>query len=279
MKNQRMKTLNTPAGKVFLIGAGPGDPELLTIKAARVLGECDVLLVDDLADSAVLAHARPDARIVRVGKRGGCRSTPQAFIERLMRRYARAGFTVGRVKGGDPFVFGRGGEELAALHAAGVPVSVVPGISAAMGCAAAVGLSLTERDQRRSLTLLTGHASDGSAEHDWASLARPGQMLAIYMGVGATGHIQERLLEAGIDPDTPVTVVENGTLPQQKLAATTIGCLAEGLIDASIRGPAMIFVGAHPQGVCTVDATATLRMHAIEPGATRCAPERWELAA
>lgn len=268
-----------PVGHVTLVGAGPGDPDLLTFKAMRALQEADVIVADRLVSGAILDRARRDAQRIMVGKTPGRPSPTQAEINAVLLREARMGKHVVRLKGGDPFVFGRGGEELAALHAAGVPVSVVPGISAAMGCAAAVGLSLTERDQRRSLTLLTGHASDGSAEHDWASLARPGQMLAIYMGVGATGHIQERLLEAGIDPDTPVTVVENGTLPQQKLAATTIGCLAEGLIDASIRGPAMIFVGAHPQGVCTVDATATLRMHAIEPGATRCAPERWELAA
>ena len=152
-----------------------------------------------------------------------------------------------RLKGGDPFVFGRGGEELAALRAAGVPVEVVPGVTAAMGCAAAIGLALTEREERRSLTLLTGHASDGPAEHDWAALARPGQMLAIYMGVGAAGHIQGRLLGAGIDPATPVTVVENGTLPGQKVATGTIGRLVETLIEASIKGPAMIFVGAHPE--------------------------------
>ena len=164
-----------------------------------------------------------------------------------------------RLKGGDPFVFGRGGEELATLHAAGIAVEVVPGISAAMGCAAAIGLPLTERDERRSLTLLTGHASDGPAEHDWAALARPGQMLAIYMGVGAAGHIQARLLAAGMDPETLVTVVENGTLPAQKLALTSIGRLAEGIIDAAIKGPAMILVGAHPLGCAVGGRNADLQ--------------------
>ena len=135
-----------------------------------------------------------------VGKTPGRPSPSQAEINAILLREAAAGRHVVRLKGGDPFVFGRGGEELAALRAAGVPVEIVPGVTAAMGCAAAVGLALTERDQRRSLTLLTGHASDGPAEHDWTALARPGQMLAIYMGVGAAGHIQSRLLSAGIDP-------------------------------------------------------------------------------
>ena len=165
-----------------------------------------------------------------------------------------------RLKGGDPFVFGRGGEELAALRAAAVPVEIVPGITAAMGCAASVGLALTEREERRSLTLLTGHASDGPAEHDWAALARPGQLLAIYMGVGAAGHIQGRLLAAGMDGAVPVTVVENGTLPTQKVATGTIGRLVEMLIDASIKGPAMIFIGAHPEAAAREAAAPESRM-------------------
>ena len=235
-------------GRVTLVGAGPGDPDLLTFKAMRALQEADVIVADRLVSTEILERARRDAERILVGKTPGRPSPSQAEINAILLREARAGKHVVRLKGGDPFVFGRGGEELAALHAAGIPVEVVPGISAAMGCAAAIGLALTEREERRSLTLLTGHASDGPAEHDWAALARPGQTLAIYMGVGAAGHIQARLLAAGIDPTTPVTVVENGTLPSQKIALTSIGHLAEGIIDAAIKGPAMIFVGAHPLG-------------------------------
>ena len=203
-------------------------------------------MVDRLVPAAILDRARRDAQRIAVGKTPGLPSPSQDEINAILLREARAGKHVVRLKGGDPFVFGRGGEELAVLHAAGIAVEVVPGITAAMGCAASVGLALTERDERRSLTLLTGHASDGAAEHDWAALARPGQMLAIYMGVGAAEHIQARLLAAGIDSETPVTVVENGTLPSQRAAVTTIGGLAEAIIDASIKGPAIIFVGAHP---------------------------------
>jgi uroporphyrin-III C-methyltransferase/precorrin-2 dehydrogenase/sirohydrochlorin ferrochelatase len=233
-------------GRVSLVGAGPGDPDLLTFKAMRALQAADVIVVDRLVPAAILDCARRDAERIHVGKTPGRPSTSQAEINAILLREARAGRHVVRLKGGDPFVFGRGGEELAALRAAGIAVEIVPGITAAMGCAAAVGLSLTEREQRRSLTLLTGHASDGPAEHDWAALARPGQALAIYMGVGAAGHVQAQLLGAGIDPATPVTVVENGTLPSQKLATGTIARLAELIIDACIKGPAIIFVGAHP---------------------------------
>ena len=234
-------------GRVSLVGAGPGDPDLLTFKAMRALQEADVIVADRLVAPAILERARRDALRIFVGKTPGQSSPTQAEINGILVREATAGRHVVRLKGGDPFVFGRGGEELAALRAAGVAVEVIPGITAAMGCAAAAGLALTERDERRSLTLLTGHASDGAAEHDWTALARPGQLLAIYMGVGIAGHIQGRLLAAGMNGATPVTVVENGTLPAQKVATGTMGRLVEMLIDASIKGPAMIFIGAHPE--------------------------------
>jgi uroporphyrin-III C-methyltransferase/precorrin-2 dehydrogenase/sirohydrochlorin ferrochelatase len=235
-----------PQGRVTLVGVGPGDPDLLTFKALRALQAADVIVADRLVPQAILERARRDALRIDVGKTPREPSPSQDEINAILLREAAAGRHVVRVKGGDPFVFGRGGEELAALAAAGIPVEVVPGITAAMGCAAAIGLPLTEREQRRSLTLLTGHASDGPAEHDWTALARPGQMLAIYMGVGAALHIQEQLLAAGIDPATPVTVVENGTLPDQKLAMGMVAGLAELIIDAGIKGPAIIYVGAHP---------------------------------
>lgn len=246
MKNQRMKTLNTPAGKVFLIGAGPGDPELLTIKAARVLGECDVLLVDDLADSAVLAHARPDARIVRVGKRGGCRSTPQAFIERLMRRYARAGFTVGRVKGGDPFVFGRGGEEMQAMHRAGIACEVIGGLSSGIAAPAALGVPVTHRDLACGVTLVTGHArGDGQPgrEPDWAALARTGTTLVIYMGMRKLAAITRALMAGGLPADTPACAIQNGTRASQRSVVCRLDDLAQRVIDADLRSPAIVVVG------------------------------------
>lgn len=233
-------------GRVSLVGAGPGDPDLLTVKAVRALQEADVIVADRLIGPKILDRARRDARRILVGKTPGQCSPTQAEINAILIREAAAGLHVVRLKGGDPMVFGRAGEEIAALHAAGIAVEVVPGITAALGCAAAARLAVTERDQRRSLTLLTGHASDGPAEHDWDDLARPGRSLAIYMGVGAAGHIQSRLLAGGIDPATPVTVVENGTLPGQKVATGRIAGLTELLIDQSIKGPAMIFVGAHP---------------------------------
>src|SRR4051794_14565478 len=249
-------------GRVTLVGAGPGDPDLLTFKAMRALQEADVIVADRLVAPAVLDRARRDAERIMVGKAPGRPSPSQAEINAILLREVAAGRHVVRLKGGDPFVFGRGGEELAALRAAGVPVEIVPGVTAAMGCAAAAGLALTEREERRSLTLLTGHASDGPAEHDWSALARPGQMLAIYMGVGAAGHIQARLLAAGIDPAAPVTLVENGTLPGQKVAMGSIGRLMETLIEAAIKGPAMIFVGAHPE--------SAIRHRAAPARAARC---------
>jgi uroporphyrin-III C-methyltransferase/precorrin-2 dehydrogenase/sirohydrochlorin ferrochelatase len=233
-------------GSVALVGAGPGDPDLLTFKALRTLQEADVIVVDRLVPKAILDRARRDARRIEVGKIPHGRSTPQGEIDAILVREALAGHKVVRLKGGDPMIFGRAVEEMTALSAAGVPFEVVPGITAALGCAAAIGLPLTERDARRGLTILTGHATDGAAEHDWQALARPGQTVAIYMGVGSAPHIEARLRGAGIDPETPVTVVENGTLPQQKIALGSAGRLVETLIDGGIKGPAIIFIGAHP---------------------------------
>jgi uroporphyrin-III C-methyltransferase/precorrin-2 dehydrogenase/sirohydrochlorin ferrochelatase len=233
-------------GSVALVGAGPGDPDLLTFKALRKLQEADVIVVDRLVPPAILDRARRDARRIEVGKTPGGRSAAQADIDALLVREARAGHKVVRLKGGDPSVFGRVAEEITALNEAGIAWEIVPGITAALGCAAAVGLPLTEREARRGLTVVTGHATDGAAEHDWPALARPGQMVAIYMGVGAAPHIERRLRDAGIDPLIPVTVVENGTLPQQKLATGAAGALVETIIDGGIKGPAIIFIGAHP---------------------------------
>jgi uroporphyrin-III C-methyltransferase len=225
-------------GKVFLIGAGPGDPELMTLKAVRALGAADVVLVDDLVNHECLAHARADARIIRVGKRGGCRSTPQRFIDKLLVRYAKQGRTIARLKGGDPFVFGRGGEEMLALTQAGIEVEVIPGITAGLGVPAALGIPVTHRQIARGVIFLTGHTEDGS-EPDWNALVRSGLTLVIYMGVSRLQRIVAELRKAGMPADMPACVIENGTLETQRQRVTTLGNLsAEGF-----GSPAIVVVG------------------------------------
>jgi uroporphyrin-III C-methyltransferase len=222
-------------GKAYLIGAGPGDPELMTLKAARTLHAADVVLVDELVNRGCLAHARSDARIVEVGKRAGCKSTPQAFIEKLMVLHAKQGKTVARLKGGDPFVFGRGGEELACLEANGIEVEVIPGITAGIAAPAALGIPVTHREVARGVTFVTGHG----AEVDWEALARCGTTLVIYMGLRSLDYTACRLLAAGMDPATPACIIENGTLRTQRELVTTL----RGLSAAGFAGPAIVVVG------------------------------------
>jgi uroporphyrin-III C-methyltransferase len=240
-------------GKVFLIGAGPGDPELMTLKAARALHLADVVLVDDLVNRGCLSHVRSDARIIEVGKRGGCKSTPQVFIEKLCIQHARAGHTVARLKGGDPFVFGRGGEELEALSAAGVEVEVIPGITAGIAVPATLGIPVTHRELARGVTFVTGHTRDG-AEPDWAALARTGTTLVIYMGLQRLPLITSSLMQAGMKPETPACAIENGTLKTQKQAITTLSRLSE----VRLQSPAIIVIG---------DVVRFARAVAVEPKA------------
>jgi uroporphyrin-III C-methyltransferase len=223
-------------GKVFLVGAGPGDPELMTLKAARVLASADVVLVDELVDPGCLCHTT--AKVIQVGKRGGCKSTPQAFIEKLLIRYAKEGKTVVRLKGGDPFIFGRGGEEAEALAAAGIPVEIVPGVTAGIAVPAALGIPVTHRDVARGVTFVTGHTKDGQ-EPNWKALAASGTTLVIYMGLKRLPGIAARLMEAGLPKSTPACVIENGTLPGQKQVVTTLGALS----SEGFKGPALIVVG------------------------------------
>jgi uroporphyrin-III C-methyltransferase len=225
-------------GKVVLIGAGPGDPELLTLKAARALALADVVLVDELVGRGCLEHVRAAAKVIEVGKRGGCRSTPQAFIERLMVREARAGRTVARLKGGDPFVFGRGGEELQALREAGIEVEVIPGITAGIGVPAALGIPVTHRGLARGVTFVTGHTQDGR-EPNWQALARSGTTLVVYMGLASLKNILESLISAGMDAATPACLVENGTLATQRQRVATLATLTADGFD----GPALIVIG------------------------------------
>ena len=224
------------AGKVFLIGAGPGDPELMTLKASRALGLADVVLVDALVHRDCLDYARPGAQIIEVGKRGGRRSTSQVFIEKTILYKVKQGLTVARLKGGDPFVFGRGGEELARLRSHGIEVEVVPGVTAGIGVPSALGIPVTHRDLAHGVTFVTGHGTD----IDWAALARSGTTLVIYMGLKNLDTIVGALKAAGMDPATPACIIENGTLPNQKQVVTTLG----GLSGTGFAGPAIIVVGA-----------------------------------
>jgi len=245
------------AGKVYLIGAGPGDPELLTLKAVRALGEADVVLADDLVNRAVLAHA-PKARVVEVGKRGGCKSTPQAFIHKLMLRLARAGKVVARVKGGDPFVFGRGGEELQYLRRNGIVVEVVSGITAGMCVPASLGIPVTHRDYVRGVTFITGHTQAG-ADINWEALSRSGTTLVIYMGMAQLGEITTRLALAGMAPSTPACAIQHGTLPLQRQVISTLEGLCEAVKRAALGSPAIVVIGEVVSLAAVARNTETLR--------------------
>jgi uroporphyrin-III C-methyltransferase / precorrin-2 dehydrogenase / sirohydrochlorin ferrochelatase len=236
----------TAAGHVALIGAGPGDPELLTLKARRLLEEADVVIHDRLVSPGVLDLARREACFIAVGKTPRGKSWRQDDINALLVAEARAGARVARLKSGDPGIFGRLDEEVAALEAAGVACSVVPGITAATAAAASAMMSLTRRGRNSSLVILTGYDVDGFAEHDWRNLARPGAAAAIYMGVGAATFIQGRLLMHGADHATPMTVVENASAPEEKIVAATLGDLSAQMAAANVRGPSILFLGLAP---------------------------------
>jgi len=229
---------------VRLVGAGPGDPDLLTVRAARAIAEADVLLVDDLVDDRVVALARPGARVVRVGKRGGCRSTPQAFIQRLMVRYARTGARVARLKGGDPMVFGRAGEELAWLAAHGVASEVVSGLTAGVAAAQALGTSLTHRELAHGVAFVTGHPAPGGEEADWAALARSGLTLAIYMGVARAAPIRDALLRGGLPASLPAAIVQSvGLADAQRTVRTTLGELVGTIARERLGSPSVLLIG------------------------------------
>jgi uroporphyrin-III C-methyltransferase len=239
-------------GKVTLVGAGPGDPELLTLKALKAIQAATLLLVDDLVSDEVVAHAPKAARIVYVGKRGGCKSTPQAFIEKLMLMAAREGENVVRLKGGDPFIFGRGGEEVEHLRAAGVQVEIVNGITAGLAAATSLGVPLTHREHAQGVIFLTGHAQKGAQAPDWKSLAAAARdarlTLVIYMGVSSAERIQQDLL-TGLPPATPVAVVQRASLPDQRHAVTSLGDLAATIEREGLASPSVIVVGDVVKGV------------------------------
>ncbi|NNJ75466.1 MAG: uroporphyrinogen-III C-methyltransferase [Anderseniella sp.] len=246
-------------GSVSLVGAGPGDADLLTLKAQRRLQDADVIVYDRLVGPGILDYARRDAERIDVGKTPGKPSVSQTRINGILIEQASAGKRVVRLKGGDPYMFGRGGEEQTALVAAGIPVEVVSGITAAVACAAAIRLPLTWRGENRAFTVMTGTAGDGAADHDWAALAKPGTAFSIYMGVRQAGHIQRQLLGAGIAEDTPVVVVENGTRSDQKTAVGTIATLSRTLALGAIKGPAIIYVGLDPARSDVLDAQVRIQ--------------------
>ncbi len=237
-----------PQGVVHIVGAGPGDPELLTVKAHRLLQEADVILYDKLVGEGILSLARRDAERIFVGKTKACHAVAQRDIEKLMIDHAKAGKKVVRLKGGDPFVFGRGGEELEAVKAADLPVFVTPGITAATGCAASAGMALTHRDHSQAVTFVTGHAkADHDPDLNWAALAALKHTLVVYMGVTKVETITDQLIAFGRGADTPVAILENGSRPDQRIIKGDLQSLPGLVRDHHVVGPALLVIGSVAQ--------------------------------
>lgn len=229
-------------GTIYLVGAGPGDPDLLTLRAARLLERAGLIVHDGLVDPSILALARADATLVSVAKQRSKHTLPQEDINALLVREARAGRDVVRLKGGDPLIFGRGGEEAEAAQAAGVPVEIVPGISAANGAAAAAQIALTHRDASSIVSFVAGQCK-GLKDQDWAGLAGKGRTLVIYMGVKTAPQIAEKLMADGLSPDMPIAVIENGARPEMRVLRGLLAGLP-GLVEAErVKSPALIVIG------------------------------------
>ena len=247
-------------GRCTLVGAGPGDPELLTLKALKAIQAATVLFVDDLVNPEIVAFAQPSARIVYVGKRGGCKSTPQAFIEKLMVMAVKEGDNVVRLKGGDPFIFGRGGEEIEALRAAGIEVTVVNGITSGLAAMTSLNVPLTHREHAHGVVFVTGHAKPGDKGCDWALLAstaaRAKLTLVIYMGVTGCEQIQNGLL-LGLSSSTPVAIIQNASLPTQRHAVATLGNLRATIEREGLQSPSVIVVGDVLQGLLALSTTTS----------------------
>ena len=260
-----------PCGRVTLVGAGPGDPELVTLKAINAIKRATVLMVDDLVNPAILANASPYARIVPVGKRGGCVSTPQSFIEKLMILAAKDGEEVVRLKGGDPFIFGRGGEEAEHLRAAGIHVEIVNGITSGLAASTSLGVPLTHRDHAHGVVFMTGHNRPGESATDWAALGTAVSAcrltLVIYMGLACIADIQHGLLQT-LSSQTHAAVIQNASLSQQQSVTCTLATLAQTIHEHALSSPAIIVIGdvvagaqaiQHPQ---TIQSTTTMAMAA-----------------
>ena len=252
-------------GEVYLVGAGPGDPELLTLRALKLMQRAEVVLYDNLVSAAVLNLIPPGVERIYVGKRRANHALRQEEINDRLVREARAGKRVVRLKGGDPFMFGRGGEEIDALAANGVPFEVVPGITAALGVAAFAGIPLTHRDHAQACLFVTGHLQDGSMDLDWPALARPRQTVVVYMGLLCLPVLCAKLIEHGQPPDHPAAVVQQGTAPTQRVVTGTLATLPGLAERARLHGPTLIIVGDvvrlreklnwfHPGG-CTMGTT------------------------
>ena len=231
------------AGRVYLVGAGPGDPELLTLRAVRLLEQTDVIVYDHLVSSAVLDFVRPSAERIYAGKRRNEHTLRQEQINALLVRLAREGKQVVRLKGGDPFIFGRGGEELQALAAQGIAFEVVPGVTAASGVSCYAGIPLTHRDYAQTCLFVTGHLKDGTADLDWPSLVRPRQTLVIYMGLGGLSEICRQMVAHGASPDWPVAVVQDGSIATQKVVTGTLADMAERVVQARLTSPCLTIIG------------------------------------
>ncbi|MFZ2854405.1 MAG: uroporphyrinogen-III C-methyltransferase [Rhodocyclaceae bacterium] len=230
-------------GIVYLIGSGPGDLDLLTLRAARLIGEADAVVYDHLIADGVLGLVRADAEKIYVGKETSRHTVPQEELNLLLVRLAHEGKKVVRLKGGDPFIFGRGGEEIETLFEFGVPFEVVPGVTAAAGCAAYSGIPLTHRDHAQTVTFATGHLKDGTINLDWPALARPKQTVVFYMGVGGIEEICRQMIAHGLPASHPAAVVQNGTTSRQRVLTADLATLPEKVIAAGITSPALIIVG------------------------------------
>lgn len=253
-------------GTVWLVGAGPGDPDLLTLKAARLLASADVIVHDGLVSEAVLALSAPSARRISVAKRKSKHSLPQADISRLLIALARQGLTVLRLKGGDPFIFGRGGEEMLACREAGIPCEIVPGISAALAASASIGGPLTHRHLAQTVSFVTGHAAEGEPDLDWVSLARPNQTLVVFMGLSTAEIIAQRLMAAGRAAATPAAIVLRASLPDEACVLTTLGELPSAA--KALPGPALLIIGE------AMSLADTSRLETMDLAMSLQSPER-----
>jgi len=243
-------------GKVYLIGAGPGDPELLTLKAVKVLGQAQVILVDDLVNPDILQFTNSNARIIKVGKRGGSRSTPQEIINQQLLDFALHGYQVARVKGGDPLIFGRAGEEIEFLTQAGIEVVIINGITSGLAALSSLGIPLTHRNFAHSATFITGASVHPAGEPDWPSLAKNNATIVIYMGLTKLSYIAKQLLAEGMDASTPAAIIQNVSLPHEHIVLCTLHEIATVVEQENLCSPAVIIIGQVVQGVKTTKDTA-----------------------
>lgn len=233
-----------PSGKVYLVGSGPGAHDLLTLRAARLIADADAIVYDHLIADDALALARPGCERICAGKKASNHTLPQDELNLLLVELARAGKHVVRLKGGDPFIFGRGGEEIETLAAHGIPFEIVPGVTAAAGCAAYAGIPLTHRDHAQTVVFATGHLKDGTVNLDWPALARPAQTVVFYMGVGGCAEICRQMIAHGLPPEHPAAAVENGTRAAQRVVVGDLATLAQRVAAEHIVSPALIIVGS-----------------------------------